>query len=146
MPLAFDLSAAVSIFDSFFRLTNIFCFQKRHSVCVGYHDSLRKNGSFNKMLTEDTISLCSYGKKSTEPWKIYLTVSKINHFIIFLYFFYFQLEDTAKLVQYLGFILNWKRNSYRENTSASGNFKVSLFTFFLPSYYLKTYPKDAYRP
>ena len=49
--------------------------------------------------------------------------------------------DAAKLVQYLGFILNFRRNAYRENSLASGNFKVSLY-FFLSSYYLKlSYPR-----
>ena len=37
--------------------------------------------------------------------------------------------DAAKLVQYLGFILNFRRNAYRENSLASGNFKVSLLLF-----------------
>ena len=46
------------------------------------------------------------------------------------------MEDTAKLVQYLGFILNFKRNAYRENTLASGNYKV-VFLLFSPLLLLK---------
>ena len=37
--------------------------------------------------------------------------------------------DAAKLVQYLSFILNFRKNAYRENGLASGNFKVSLLLF-----------------
>ena len=55
---------------------------------MGYHDSLRENGSFNKIVTEDTITLCSYGKKTKEPWKIFLTVSKIIHFLFFYIFLF----------------------------------------------------------
>ena len=44
---------------------------------------------------------------------------------ILSYIFYFQIGDAAKLVQYIGFILNFRRNAYRENGLASGNFKVS---------------------
>ena len=92
---------------------------------MGLHDSLRDNGSFNKILNEDTVTLCSYGKNKKEPWKIFLSVGKFVQFIFMLYFFYFQMGDVAKLVQYLGFILNFRKNAYRENGVASGNFKVS---------------------
>ena len=64
------------------------------------------------------------------------------HFSFFI-FSYFQLEDTAKLVQYLGFILNFKRNAYRENTLASGNYKV-VFLLFSPLLLLKNLSPDAY--
>ena len=89
------------------------------------HDSLRDNGSFNKILNEDTVTICSYGKNKKEPWKTFLTVSKFVQFLFYLIFFYFQIGDAAKLVQYIGFILNFRRNAYRENGLASGNFKVS---------------------
>ena len=101
-------------------------------MTVGYHDSLRENGSFNKILNDDTVTLCSYGKNKKEPWKIFLSVSKFSHFIFSYIFFYFQMADAAKLVQYLSFILNFRKNSYKENGLASGNFKVSLFTFSFP--------------
>ena len=42
------------------------------------------------------------------------------------------MADAAKLAQYLSFILNFRKNAYRENGLASGNFKVSLFTFSFP--------------
>ena len=40
------------------------------------------------------------------------------------------MPDAAKLVQYLSFILNFRKNAYRDNGLASGNFKVSLYFFF----------------
>ena len=39
------------------------------------------------------------------------------------------MPDAAKLVQYLSFILNFRKNAYRKNGLASGNFKVSLLLF-----------------
>ena len=54
----------------------------------------------------------------------------VNSVILyFLIFFYLQMADAAKLVQYLSFILNFRKNAYKENGVASGNFKVSLFYF-----------------
>ena len=40
------------------------------------------------------------------------------------------MADSAKLVQYLLFILNFRKNAYREHGVATGNFKVSLFLLF----------------
>ena len=37
------------------------------------------------------------------------------------------MPDAAKLVQYLSFILNFRKNAYREHGVATGHFKVSLF-------------------
>ena len=53
-----------------------------------------------------------------------LVISVILYFLIF---FYLQLADAAKLVQYLSFILNFRKNAYREHGVATGHFKVSLF-------------------
>ena len=107
---------------------------------MGLHDSLRDNGSFNKILNEDTVTLCSFSKTKKEPYKIFLSVGKFLQSIFILYFFYFQLEDVSKLVQYLGFILNFRRGVYRENAVSSGNFKVIYYVFFIPFYLLVTLP------
>ena len=59
--------------------------------------------------------------------------------LYFLIFFYLQMADSAKLVQYLSFILNFRKNAYREHGVATGNFKVSLFYFFLFLLLVKTF-------
>ena len=89
------------------------------------HDSLRDNGAFNKIINEDTVTICSYGKDKKVPWKTFLTVSKLGRLQFYLIFFYLQIGDAANLVKYIGFILNFRRDCYRENGLASGNFKVS---------------------
>ena len=83
---------------------------------MGLHDSLRDNGVFNKIVTEDTVTVCSFSKNKKEPYKIFLTVCKSFQIIFIQYIFsIFQLDDASRLVQYIGFILNFRRGAYREN-------------------------------
>ena len=89
------------------------------------HDDLRANGAFSKLVTENTVTLCSWSSNKKEPYKIYLTeVKKSLQFLFFTILIYLQLEDVASLLHHLNFIINFRRGFYRETSLGSGNFKV----------------------
>ena len=90
------------------------------------HDDLRANGAFSKLLTENTVTLCSWSSNKKEPYKIYLTEvkKKILQFLFFTILIYLQLEDVATLIHHLNFIINFRKGMYREVSLGSGNFKV----------------------
>ena len=90
------------------------------------HGDLRANGAFSKLVTENTVTLCSWSSNKKEPYKIYLTEvkKKVFNSYFFTILIYLQLEDVATLIHHLNFIINFRKGLYKETSLGSGNFKV----------------------